>query len=456
MQSLASAAIGDLRLGGKLLIVGGEHGHVGIDTTGSLPTGGGANLVGDDGTIITSRLVLDVRAGRLSLAANAGYAWHQRAARLANLYVDDELVWAGAAELALASSVSIGGSVYGRVGVTTDPMTGEMPSSVARPVEALGTLRYWMTRTIAFEAGGGGGIGDGYGAPSFRVLAGVRVVHRKESAPGVADRDHDGIVDRDDRCPTDPEDHDGFEDTDGCPDPDNDHDGNPDGTDKCPNEAEDTDGFEDSDGCPDLDNDHDGIADGPDLCPLVPEDKDGFQDDDGCPDPDNDGDGLLDAADKCPNEPETLNGYQDDDGCADAIPVQVKKYTGVISGITFESLSAEIVPSSYKVLDKAIQVLVDYPGINVEIQGHTDDVPIGVKSTFADNVALSQARADAVMRYLVKQGILEGRLTSKGYGDSRPIIAPGKLRGEALRAARAKNRRVEFAITPGASSTPSP
>ncbi len=101
------------------------------------------------------------------------------------------------------------------------------------------------------------------------------------------DRDADGITDANDRCPDDPEDRDGFQDDDGCPDPDNDQDGITDAMDKCPNE---------------------------------PEDKDGFQDADGCPDPDNDQDGVPDAADKCPNDPETKNGFQDDDGCPDVAP----------------------------------------------------------------------------------------------------------------------------------------
>jgi outer membrane protein OmpA-like peptidoglycan-associated protein len=54
-----------------------------------------------------------------------------------------------------------------------------------------------------------------------------------------------------DLCPNDPEDFDGFEDEDGCPDPDNDHDRIPDKLDKCPNEPETYNGFEDEDGCPD-------------------------------------------------------------------------------------------------------------------------------------------------------------------------------------------------------------
>jgi hypothetical protein len=131
------------------------------------------------------------------------------------------------------------------------------------------------------------------------------------------DMDEDGIVDESDFCPLQAEDLDGFEDEDGCPDPDNDRDGIPDLTDECPNEPESLNGYMDDDGCPEPDSDGDGVGDALDNCPLEPEDKDQFQDDDGCPDLDNDEDGIPDVQDRCPNEPETLNGYQDDDGCPD-------------------------------------------------------------------------------------------------------------------------------------------
>ena len=74
----------------------------------------------------------------------------------------------------------------------------------------------------------------------------VGVARRK-----ILDRDGDGIPDDVDKCPNEPEDFDGFEDQDGCPDPDNDKDGIPDLVDKCPNEPETVNGVDDEDGCPD-------------------------------------------------------------------------------------------------------------------------------------------------------------------------------------------------------------
>ena len=272
---------------------------------------------------------------------------------------------------------------------------------------------------------------------------------RKEApkAPtGPKDSDGDGIPDDVDKCPNEPEDKDGFQDADGCPDPDNDHDGIPDAQDKCPNDPEDKDGFQDADGCPDPDNDNDGIPDAQDKCPNEPEDKDGFQDADGCPDPDNDQDGVPDAQDKCPDQPETKNGYQDEDGCPDEIPAKVKKFTGVIQGINFKVNSADLLTASNSTLDKAVAVLKEFPELKMEIQGHTDDQPMGKGGKFEDNTALSQARAESVKAYFVKAGIEDNRLTAKGYGSMQPIDDPKDLKGAKLNAARAKNRRVEFKL----------
>jgi outer membrane protein OmpA-like peptidoglycan-associated protein len=260
------------------------------------------------------------------------------------------------------------------------------------------------------------------------------------------DPDKDGIVGDADKCPNEPEDKDGFQDEDGCPDPDNDGDGIPDTADKCPNEAEDKDGFQDDDGCPDPDNDGDGIPDAADKCPNEPEDKDGFQDEDGCPDPDNDGDGVLDANDKCPTEPETKNGFQDEDGCPDEIPQKLKQFTGVIQGINFRTGDAALQTTSNTTLDKAVAVLKEFGDLKLEIQGHTDDQPLKAGSKFADNQALSQARAETVKAYFVAKGIDESRLIAKGYGDTVPLEAPAGLKGGKLNAARAKNRRVEFKL----------
>jgi outer membrane protein OmpA-like peptidoglycan-associated protein len=262
----------------------------------------------------------------------------------------------------------------------------------------------------------------------------VRVV-APPPEPKPKDRDGDGILDAADKCADAPEDRDGFEDDDGCPDPDNDKDGIPDPRDKCPGDPEDKDGFHDDDGCPEPDNDTDGLLDANDKCPIDPEDRDGFQDEDGCPDPDNDKDGIPDGRDKCPNDPETKNAFQDDDGCPDEIPKEVKQFTGVIEGINFETASANILPGSYGLLDRAVKVLTTYPDLMIEISGHTDS-----RGNADYNRDLSTRRAESVRQYLLTRGIEPRRIVAIGYGMDRPIAT------NKTDAGRASNRRIEFRL----------
>ena len=174
------------------------------------------------------------------------------------------------------------------------------------------------------------------GAAPIGTMFAVNVSYRPPELRRETDRDGDGIENIDDFCTDDPEDVDGFEDEDGCPDPDNDLDGLNDEVDICPIHAEDADGFEDEDGCPDPDNDMDNILDIVDRCPSQPETVNQYQDSDGCPDqrshPDFDGDGLWDDRDKCPFHPEDKDGVQDSDGCPD--PDSMKQWQEVLTPVT--------------------------------------------------------------------------------------------------------------------------
>lgn len=205
--------------------------------------------------------------------------------------------------------------------------------------------------------------------------------------------------------------------------------------DKCPKQPEDKDGFQDDDGCPDPDNDGDGIPDVVDKSPMQAEDMDGYMDTDGAPDPDNDGDGIPDVQDECPNEPETMNGYADKDGCPDEKPEpEIKILTEqpvILEGVNFKFDSAELTVNSSRILDLVFNTLQNHPNIRVEIAGHTDS--IGTKQY---NLDLSQRRAESVKRYLVGKGIDPGRIKAVGYGESRPIADNGTKEG------RAKNRRI--------------
>ncbi len=258
-----------------------------------------------------------------------------------------------------------------------------------------------------------------------------------------SDADADGIGAALDRCPDEAEDKDGFQDDDGCPDPDDDFDGVADGADRCPTATEDKDGFQDDDGCPEADNDTDGIADALDRCPLEPEDKDGFQDADGCPDPDNDGDGVLDPSDACLDQLETKNGFEDTDGCPDELPANAKLLEGVLPKVAFKVFATNFALGTTKQLDAVVIALLQHPEIRLEIHVHTDDELV-TRGLYADNQELSQARADAIVAYLVAKGVATERLIAKGFGEARPAVSPAGLSGAKLKAVRAMNRRVEL------------
>lgn len=245
---------------------------------------------------------------------------------------------------------------------------------------------------------------DGGATNSLEVLLGLSLVlgrerdrapepRRRRSARTPADRDDDGFLDTEDRCPDVP----GVA-PEGCPAP-----GDPDGDgyfgadDLCPSDA----GIEPH-GCPDLDADHDGIP--------VPDDQ-------------------------CPDAPESFNGYQDDDGCDDEVPSDLQRFNGRLEGINFETGRASLTKASRPVLDEAVGVLNQHPSVRIEVSGHTDNT--GSRDV---NMRLSSSRAKAVKDYLVEHGVDGSRITTRGAGPDEPIDS------NADRGGRANNRRIEFRV----------
>jgi outer membrane protein OmpA-like peptidoglycan-associated protein len=152
---------------------------------------------------------------------------------------------------------------------------------------------------------------------------------------------------------------------------------------------------------------------------------------------DSDGDGVPDVQDNCPN----VAGPADNHGCPAAEKQQV-----VISGTTLQILDrvhfatgkAKIEKRSFGLLDQVAAVLNGHPELaKVEVQGHTDS-----RGAVATNMTLSQARADAVTRYLVGKGIAPERLRARGYGPEQPVEKNDTPAG------REANRRVEFKVLP--------
>lgn len=204
---------------------------------------------------------------------------------------------------------------------------------------------------------------------------------------------------------------------------DKDEDGVVDKEDECPNAF----GPEENNGCPWGDKDDDGILDNEDACP----DQAGPIENKGCPWKDTDGDGVIDKDDECMFEAGTIPN----NGCPEEeVTEEVQKSLNAFARtILFDSNTAMIKAESTGVLNEIVSILKEYPSSGFTIEGHTD-------STGGDelNRELSEARANAVKDFLVRNGIDTNRLLTVGYGESKPIFS------NKTRYGRSRNRRVEI------------
>lgn len=101
--------------------------------------------------------------------------------------------------------------------------------------------------------------------------------------------------------------------------------------------------------------------------------------------------------------------------------------------INFETGKSDIKPDSQKIIDQIAEMLTANPTLKVSIEGHTDNT-----GTPVANKTLSENRAKAVMNNLIARGINKSVLSSKGWGQDKPISDNGSEEG------KAKNRRVEI------------
>ena len=244
------------------------------------------------------------------------------------------------------------------------------------------------------------------------------------------DSDGDKVLDGLDKCEGTPA---GCTvDKNGCP-ADADGDGVCDGLDQCPDSPKGA--RVDARGCT-SDADGDGVLDGIDQCDNSP--KGCTVDARGCPS-DSDGDGVCDGQDQCANTPEGLR--VDASGC----PIEVSEKevelldTGMIrlQNINFDTGKATIKAESFPVLEEVAKILQQYPTLQIEIGGHTDN-----RGSAGLNEKLSGDRAASVLDYLKQNfpAISSSQFSAKGYGPTQPIAPNTSELG------RAKNRRVEFRV----------
>ncbi|HRI66465.1 MAG TPA: OmpA family protein [Polyangium sp.] len=264
-----------------------------------------------------------------------------------------------------------------------------------------------------FEVGAafGPGLGQGAGSSDVRVM--VFLGRAPEQMAPPPDRDEDGIPDKLDACVSIK----GITSSEpllnGCPEAPSDRDGDaiPDDYDACPAKAGIATFVHRTHGCPKIiDKDGDTVADADDACP----------DEKGVAPPDGDG---------CPKKPEPpQNPPQLNDLMDHSITI--------VQEIYFQRGTAILQPESEPFLQAIAKVFVEHPEVElVEVQGHTDDT-----GNDELNRRLAQDRAEAVVKWLVKHGVANDRLTPKGYGASEPVASNDTEEG------RAKNRRVRFII----------
>jgi OOP family OmpA-OmpF porin len=146
---------------------------------------------------------------------------------------------------------------------------------------------------------------------------------------------------------------------------------------------------------------------------------------------DADHDGVPDTLDKCPGTP--AGALVDAQGCPKVITEAIRQEVKVL----FDNGKADIKPQYRDEVSKVAELARAYPTAHIEIQGYTDNTGRPAK-----NVALSQARAEAVRDSLVHDfGVDASRLTAKGFGAAKPLADNKTADG------RASNRRVVAVIS---------
>jgi outer membrane protein OmpA-like peptidoglycan-associated protein len=455
--SPSSAAFGDLRLGARVRLWGDYFDPFQIAVGAYLwfPTGSKTAFVSDGTVRALPQVIVGGRTSRIVYAAALGPEI-RKGQSFAGVGQGAMLDWGAGIGFLLLDDRHLQLGLEANGGLTFKDVQKRTTNA-----ELLAHVRYRIVAPLEIGVGAGPGLTSGIGTPDVRVVG--MLAYTPEPTQ---DRDHDGILDKDDACPdvygvptNDPRTH-------GCPPPPPDRDGDkiPDAEDACP----DVKGVADPDpkkhGCP-PDRDGDKIPDAEDACPDVkgvatpdpatngcPPDRDGDKipdAEDACPDvkgvrtvdprtngcpPDTDGDKIPDAEDACPDKP----GPRDPDPKRNGCPLVHVTATEVfiLDQVQFDVDRATIKKVSDPLLDRVAAVLKEHPElIKIEVQGHTDNTGVRLH-----NKQLSQARADAVLKALVKRGIAAKRLTAVGYGQDKPIEDNGAEAG------RAKNRRVQFVI----------
>jgi outer membrane protein OmpA-like peptidoglycan-associated protein len=372
-------------------------------TSLQLPTGSRDSYSSDGNVRIVPHLLASSEIGLFTAAAKLGFQYRPENTPFAGSPMGHEMIGALSAGLRSRNGKFVIGPE-----LTTSTVVTKGSAVFARrttPFELLFGSHYTVASDWRIGAGIGPGMSRGLGAPVVRVVGVVEWAPqpKKPAPPPPKDRDKDGIVDDDDACIDEP----GIASDDpkknGCPPP--------------------------------KDRDKDGIVDDDDACIDEP----GVASDDpkknGCPKPkDRDGDKIIDPEDACPDNPGEPNSDPKKNGCPKVIVTETQ--IQILERVEFETGKARILKESENILTAVLGVLKDNPRISkLSIEGHTDS-----RADDNFNLGLSRRRAAAVVQWLVEHGIDKNRLTSQGFGETKPLQPNDTEEG------RKTNRRVEFHI----------
>lgn len=403
------AALSDMAFGATGSLFSAHGLSFGARAELMLPTGNRSQLAGDSAIAPRAHALAEYAHRDFSVAVTGGGAYRPtRSYALSR--IGSELEWGLLLRFLPLAHTEVLLEAFG-----TRALHGRSLPSASDTLDLLlGARRSADTGVVRLRAGAsiGAGVSRSAGEPTLRAMLQVGVEPRPKRPAAtrkVTDSDQDGVDDEHDECPSSQEDHDGFEDEDGCPDEDNDGDGILDRDDHCPELSGTS-----IHGCPLPDADGDTIPDERDRCPDDPENFNGIRDEDGCPERDLDGDGLDDDRDRCID----VKGPPEHDGC----PAHARfagEILALLTPITF--VDAALAPESGPVLDDIAVSLTARPLLTAQI------------AVWAPLEREARARAEAIVTALVERGVEGARLrASAETGPARLVI---RLRAPAVDAA---------------------